>query len=228
MSCSRWMSQALAASVVLGATSTPLMAAVIIGNWEGSADGWADWNAGAFASPKYTYSSTDGITLGTQSLKLEQTGWNQNLSIKLQNTPGLKTAFLSNQLFSIDVTAAATTVEGWSKIEGFVINAAGYGFVGQPGDHLFGWGPGGGGAQTVTLTWNYAHLVDGNAGNGEITATEDSGWIELMLTTNNDGAAHNTFYFDNARLSQVPEPTAAAVALVAGAGLLGRRRMHTA
>ena len=205
MSWRKWCQQSLAAAVVLGGTSIPAMA-VVIGNWEGVDDGWVDWSAGALAAPKYTYSSTVGVTNGSQSLVLEQSGWNQNLAIKLQNV-GKKADFLANNLFSIDVTVPATTTGGWSKIEGLAINAQTYGFNNQPGSYLFGWGSTGGGAQTQTLSWDYSALVDGNAGNGEIAPT--AGWIELLITTNSDGV-HNTFHFDNARFTLIPEPTSLA------------------
>jgi hypothetical protein len=191
----------LVAATVLALCAAPTAsrADVVIGNWEDSADGWIDWGTqSAIAEPKYAF-STVGVTAGTKSVQVTQNGFNQGLSIKLQDN-GLRDAFVANTQFSIDFSVPANAAAGWAELYTLWINAQNYGFVGQtPVAPKLQYGFPNDSVRTTTLTWDYGALVDGNAANGEIAAT--AGWIEFILGTNSSDADHGVFYFDNARLS---------------------------
>lgn len=213
---------AVLSSAVLAGSAQAL---TVIGNWENAPDGWIDWgNQLSVADPtnmpsKYDY-GTIGVTLGSSSLKLIKSGWNQNLSIKLQNN-GLVDDFMANTTFMIDLTVPATTESGWAKIEEITLNAQGasWGDYKVVAPAFFGWGSGGGGAQSTTLVFDYsAYLSDPDV----LTLGHDPWWVEIIITTNSD-ASHGVFYFDNARL--VPEPTWLGLAGLA-AGLVIRRRRN--
>src|SRR5688572_15459181 len=73
------------AGLVLAVGAAVARADAIIGDWEDTTDGWIDWSNAQqpIAAPKFTY-DTVGVTSGNKSLKIEQVGWGQNLSLKLQ------------------------------------------------------------------------------------------------------------------------------------------------
>lgn len=197
--------------------------AVIIGNWENSADGWIDWGAGQtpIASPKFTYVNGPGVTLGDYSLRLFYFtgGYSQNLAIKLQSV-GAIPDFLANNTFAIDITYPAQSLStGFQEIYELALNADGYGFhsvggVPYPGSHVDYGGPTS--DYTYTLSFNYGSLL--NANGGPIAANPN--YVEFILSTNSDGANHRTFFFDNARLITVPEPSSIVLALGMAVGSL--------
>src|SRR5688500_5478989 len=79
------MLAAVGLAVAAAVAPSGARADAIIGDWEGTTDGWIDWSNGQapIAAPKFSY-DTIGVTSGSQSLKLTQVGWGQNLSLKLQ------------------------------------------------------------------------------------------------------------------------------------------------
>jgi hypothetical protein len=191
--------------------------AAIIGSWEGSPDGWIDWSEGQASvdtlPAKYEY-STIGATAGSQSLHLIKSGWNQNLSIKLNAAQ--KADFMANSFFSIDVTVPADTLGagGWAEIFNFTINAQGYGwndqFASPPVQFGF-WA--GSPVQTKTLIVDYSAI--------KALITPNPSYLELIITTNS-ASDRGDFYFDNAKF-YVPEP-ATLTLLGFGAAVLGRRK----
>jgi hypothetical protein len=216
------MSAALATALAIGGLAGSSLADVQIGDWEQSTDGWIDWGTGLpIAAPKYTY-STAGVTSGNYALQVNQTGWNQNLAIKLQNN-GLVDDFMAHTKLQIDLTVPSTTESGWAKIEEITLNAQGanWGDYKVTAPILFGWPAGGGGAQSTTLVFDYsAYLSDPDV----LTLGHDPWWVEIIITTNSD-ASHGVFLFDNARLTDpVPEPAALSVVGTVVMGLLCRRR----
>jgi hypothetical protein len=233
MSKQHYLIAVLSATVIFG-VSNLARAQYIIGNWEsGSADGWIDWsnNSGAglpitdvsYAS-KYSFSSTTGVTLGSSSLHLSHAGYQQNLAKKLEYTTGDVAAFFANDTFQIDVTyPAQTAVSGYQQIYQLALNASGFGFNNFPGtvNPVAGSNVGYGGPtsdNTFTLSFYYGGSI--GAGAGQISPT--SSYIELIFSTNSDGATHPDFYFDNARLvTAVPEPASVVLAGLGSLMLIG-------
>ena len=216
--------------------------AQVIGSWQGAGDnGWIDWgNLTSITAPAnmpVPYSFAAGVVPGyAQSLQLTKAGWSQDLSIKLENTPGDMAAFLNNHLFSITWSVPAGAGGGYEQLWGLYINASSYGFNLQPASEVSTTGSGsksgtggeldfwsGSPAQTQTITWDYSSILP------SITATPSSGYIELVLTSNSGGGAPNTFYFNNAVLSggPVPEPSTLALIGLGVAGLFWLRRKNS-
>lgn len=201
---------------------------VVIGDFEnGSYDGWIDWSSSQapLVAPKFTFSNSLGVTRGSSALVLTQNGWNQNLSIKLQDTtlhPDYRAAFLANTQIQFDITLPASTVSGWTQIFDLALNAEGWGFTSLasaqpvPGAQ-WGWGPDGGGVQQYTVTFDYSAAL--------AVIPANPNYVEFILATNNDGLdTHGTYHIDNIRLSSIPEPAALSLVGVAGLGLMRRRK----
>ncbi len=187
--------------------------AVVIGNWEGSPDGWIDWGEGQISVDDptlmpgmYDY-GTVGATNGSQSLKLTDQGWGQTLAIKL--TAAQRADFLASSLFSIDYSVAADTlgVGGYARIQGIAFNADGLSWTEidlAETENFWFWG--GSPERTQTLVYDYSAL--------KASINPNPNWIEIILVTNGqrdtDPAGPFELYFDNAQLL-VPEPTTMAL-----------------
>jgi hypothetical protein len=207
----------------------------VIGSWEQfnltdppgggnfNSDGWIDWsqnggsNQGVLVTDpsyagKYSASTTTGITLGSQSLELNQAGYQQNLAIKLEygtdvfNSTSDKTDFANNRAFAMDITYGPYTgaqndlASNYQQIYEVALNASGYGFNSLtinpvPGtNHYYPTdGITASPAYTYTMSVNYSSAL------ASYTPGVNGGYAEFILTTNSD-ANHGTFYFDNARL----------------------------
>jgi hypothetical protein len=225
-------------SVLALATSVQ---AQVIGSWLGSdSDGWIDWSGGQNPVLSYSkYSLVSGVVPGySQSLQLQESGWNQSLSIKLENNSPDQAYFFADQLLSVTWSIPAGTGGGYEQLWGLYINGGGgYGFTLQPASEVSITGSGetsgtgseldfwsGSPMQTQTVTWNYSGILaaleaDGNG--------PSSGYIELIFTSNSGGGAPNTFYFDQVTLSQVPEPTSLALIGLGAASLFWLRRKNS-
>ena len=134
MSAHPWFTRSVVAASALSLACSAALADVTIGTWEnGSADGWIDWGTQApldFTGGKYS-NSTTGVTDGTQSLRIDQNGWGQNLAIKLWNGNNQANFFDYTQ-FAIDFTVPAQATAGWTELYTLWINA-GAGFAGSIG-----------------------------------------------------------------------------------------------
>jgi PEP-CTERM motif len=216
--------------------------AQVIGGWQDYTDnGWIDWANGqsitsvANAAPAGAYSFVNSIIPGYDtSLRVEKSGWNQTLSIKLQNTPGDLSAFMDNHLLSFTFSTDGTGFSsGWDQINQFVINAPGWGFNMVPwadftatGDqaangampNFYFWGEG---VQSQTVTIDYSSILP------QISA--NPGYIELIFTSNNGGGAPDFLDFNNVVLSggPVPEPSTLALIGLGAAGMLWLRRKNS-
>jgi hypothetical protein len=175
----------------------------------------------ALTAPKWTYSSTTGVTLDSQSLHLSNAGYQQSLDLNLSFAQ--RQAFMANTMFSIDITYPAQTLSsGFSQIYQVALNAPGYGFSNAPGtanpvaSTTFGYGAATS-DHTFTLSLDYssalAAIAAASSGSGGIPS-----YVQIVFATNSD-AAHPDFYFDNARLSTVPEPSSITLAALAGAAM---------
>lgn len=179
--------------------------AVVIGDWEGTPDGWISWEDSQISiddptimPSKYDYAAT-GATSGSQSIKLTSQGYHQTLSIKLNAEQ--RAAFMANTTLSVDISVAADTlgVGGYARIQSITINADGIGWTSTDlGDtvNFYFWN--GSPARTQTFVFDYSTLKE--------SITPDPGFVELILTTN--GQRDTTpdpgpfeLYFDNAQLS---------------------------
>jgi hypothetical protein len=173
--------------------------AVVIGNWEGTPDNCIDWGNklsidDASNMPSiYGYDSTVGVTNGSQSLHVIQSGYGQRLAFRLNAAE--RAAFMANSVFSIDVSVAASGglyTAGYTNIEEVHMNAPGAGWTavasGTPLQFMW-WGTAG--ARTQPLVINYS------AFRNAITTTE---YIEIVITLNIAGGAPADIYFDNAQL----------------------------
>jgi hypothetical protein len=92
-----------------------------------------------------------------------------------------------------------------------------------------GWGPGGGGAQTITLEYNYHSGISGDNTDhkSDWLSNGTPGWVEIIFATNSD-ANHGYFQFDNVCLARnVPEPASMALAGCAACSVFGLRRFRT-
>jgi hypothetical protein len=206
--------------------STSFAAAVdVIGSWESmptSGDGWVSWSdsqAAIETLPAKYQAGTVGATLGSQSVHLITTGWSQTLAIKLQNI-GMMDEFMSHDTFSIDVSVAASGgayTAGYTQIAAVAMNAPGPGFKdvvsGNPINYYW-WSTSP--QRTTTLNVYYS------AFRGQIT--NPNSYIEIILATNTGGGAPPDIYFDNARLSGVPEPATIAMLSLGGLALIRRKR----
>jgi len=200
-------------------------AQTVIGSWQNNTgDGWIDWSHSGVSITNVAvtniYSFVDGVVPGyTQSLQVNEAGWNQSLSIKLEDIPGGRAAFVNNNLLTFTFTVPAWTNGGYSQLWGLYVNAGGgYGFTlqpyttntwsatgdtgansasGQPNFYFYNGSP----VQSQRVTFNYASILPAitNAGN---SAT--SGYIELIFTFNNGGGAPPYWWMNNVTLSGSP------------------------
>jgi hypothetical protein len=194
-------------------------AQTVIGNWEDPnnlMDGWFDWQGrGVYSQATY------GATNGTHSLKLltaDDGGgrWAQTLSIAIHER-GFVDDFLTSGKLAIDVSWKLSDWNGgnWSQVENLYFNSNNTGFMSlgrattdthQAPPWNGSWDSTNFGDDTRTLTWDMTALVDGNLGNGELTAVPSAnggGYLQLIFATNYDSAfdpSTAAFYFDNARL----------------------------
>jgi hypothetical protein len=192
---------------------------------------------------KYSYSTT-GVTQGSKALKISAgVPWQQNLAVRSYECSytgydaGGNTfvqGFLANSKIALDVTFVtadwvSTGPGDWAQV-GLNIQGTNVGWegMGRPDQDTGNPGyPGGwdsvhfGAMQTRTMLWDIGYLHDGNFDNKEITATGQSGYINLIFETNSGGfSSGGVYYFDNLRF--VPEP--ATMALLCLGGLFLRRR----
>ena len=185
---------------------------LVIGDWEGTPDGWIDWTDDQLSIDdpslmpgKYEYAMY-GATLGSQSIKFSDLGGNSTLTIKLNSTQ--RAAFLANDIFSIDLSVAADTlgVGGSAKIEKIIINADGIGWNATTVDQGFSFSSNGSSAASMTVTFDYSALK------ASIPASPT--YLNIILRTDGLCATGSSddvdFYFDNAQLlsADPPEPPA--------------------
>lgn len=216
----KWIGLALA-GLLLVSVQAP---ALVIGSWESmpnSGDGWIDWSQGQVAietlPAKYS-AGTVGVTLGSQSLRVDQSGWAQSLAIKLDASQ--RAVFMNSSTFSIDVSVRANdgTIEGgYSQIYMVYMNAEGAGWQSVTGTTPlnFYWWPGSP-QRTQTLSVDYSAFRS--------QVSPNPGWVEIILALNTGGGAPTDMYFDNAQLTGVPEP--ATLALLGAGALLSLRKRN--
>lgn len=210
----------LAVSLIAVASAN---ADVVIGDFEGGAAeaGWGEWNSGVQPFSSIITVTNEAATLGTGSVKIVQSGWDQNLAFSADGAT--RAAFMAHDQLKFDVIYPATTQEGWAQIFELAINSQHGGFVGLSlSADGAGWGAGGGGAITKTYTYDYSSGAGATNHKADWLANGAPGWIELIFATNSD-ANHGTFYIDNVRLVAVPEPASLATLALGGMALRRRR-----
>ena len=213
-------------SLLLASTSY----ATVIGNWESGStgDGWLGWSNGqtsigaswpgttTIGSVTYTQ-STIGATLGSDSLQVTDTGWNQCLAAQL--SPSQIATFMADSKFSIDMSEPSSasighTGGGYSQLNVLYMNAPGAGWTQISGASLeIDWWDGSP-AQTKTLSVDYSAFKS--------LVTPNPSYVQIIFALNNGGGAPSTFYFDNAQLT--PEPATMALLGLGGLALIRRKR----
>jgi hypothetical protein len=210
-------------TILLAVVLTSVSYAGVVGNWEsmpGNGDGWIDWsnNSGAGAGiqtlPQYAV-NTSWYTLGSQSLQLTKNGWAQTLSIKLEYL-GKNSEFLNNSKLEFDFAVPNLGgAGGWGKIENVSLNATGFPWASLPGStYQIGLWAGSG-------TVSHHMVIDYSAAKALVAATANTGYIELIFTTNND-SVNNQMLFDNVRFT--PEPATMSLFGLGGLALIRRKR----
>lgn len=210
----------LAVSLIAAASAN---ADVVIGNFEGGAaeTGWGEWNSGVQPFSSIISVSNEAATLGSGSVKIVQSGWDQNLAFGAD--AATRAAFMANDQLKFDVIFPASAEAGWAQIFDVAINSQHGGFVGTSfSADGAGWGAGGGGAITKTYTYDYSSGAGATNHKADWIANGAPNWIEIIFATNSD-ATHGTFYIDNVRLVAVPEPTSLAALGLCGMVLRRRR-----
>lgn len=213
--------------IALAVTATS-QAEVVIGDFEQTAPGWGLWSGGVQPwDANYTY-TTEGATLGSYAVQYTRAGggWAQSLAYSA-GTAGTIADFLAHDKLLVDVTFPATTLEGFAQVFEIALNSQYGGFVGKSyTDQGVGWGPDGGGAQTITLEYDYHSGIPGDNTDhkSDWLANGTPGWVEIIFATNSD-ANHGVFQFDNVRLvAAIPEPASLSLGGMAVAALLMSRR----
>ncbi len=182
--------------------TTAFPGAFVLGDWEGTLDGWYLW-----PDNPATYSfSTTGATLNQQSIKMsvDVTGrfiWILSIFLSPEELEILK----ANDLFSLDVTWDASEWIGdgnWCQVQWIAINAQDIGWNQIDGpasdtaspEEPGAWNPATfGDIHTRTIVWNYSEIPVANI--------PEAGWCQFSIATNHDvGFTNATYYFDNARL----------------------------
>lgn len=207
----------IAASLVVGfGLAQTSQADVVIGDFEGAAEtGWGSWSGGVAAFSPGISVSNEAATLGTDSLKIDISGWGQHLAYSA-GTAGTIADFEANNTLEFDVIFPETTSSGWAELFEVVLNSQYGGFTAiSSGAMQVGWGDGGGGAQTLNVALDYSTIKSAWTTNGT------PGWVELIFAFNDDGS-HPVKYVDNVRLT--PEPASAALLGLGGLMMTARRR----
>ena len=222
----------------LSGLAVATQAQMTIGDWQDYTDnGWIDWGNGksitdpANLAPAGAYSFVDGVVPGYDtSLRVQKSGWNQDLAIKLEYTPGAVAAFLTNNQLRFTISVDGTGYSsGYDQINTIYINASGYGWhsvpsaditatgdqSGTPGNFYF-WGEG---FQSQIVNVNYSSILP------LITATPGNGYIEIIFATNNGNNGPN--YLDLNDVMLVPEPSTLALIGLGAAGLFWLRRKNS-
>ena len=188
----------------------------VIGNWEGSDDGWTS------PSGILTNGQTVCVTLDNYSAGVDLSGWGQALKLQF-GAPSQKALFMQNNTFSIDFGVAASGgvyTSGYTHLQKIIMNNGSAGWQQVSGANplitYYWWGSAGERKTTYTVDYSayVASITDLNPdGTGP-------GYIEIIIETQTGGGAPIRMYFDKAELT--PEP--ATIALLGLGGLALRRR----
>ncbi len=242
-------------AAVLAAGSHSYGQAVVIGNFEGSTDGFAS----ASGDATLTSVAGPGVTLGTNSLRVAFDG---NSSFWGPKTPNLVTAhrdaFINAASYAFDLTMIGTELNGGQPFSGFAqsnelaitmfapdgpdpntdpdINLfVQRGAFGNLNDSLNRGGQWQGADGTRTLTWNLNNFTaddpttpPGDVKNVRQILADHPEIVEVTIWAVSQfcggTTAPHSFYFDNVRLNQIPEPGTFALLALGVPALAARRR----
>lgn len=182
--------------------------ALVICDWEGTPDNAKHWPTGVLVDDSsvmpsiYEYASI-GATSGSQSLKMT-TGTGDTYDVyqylALALTYDQREAFLDNNRVFIDFTVGPGTGGGRMQIYNVILNAEGMGWnsviddvTSSEGQLYFDmWN--GSPTRTMTLSFDY-----------DASGLSVPGYVEIIFEVQDGGSAEPYFYWDNARISYVPD-----------------------
>lgn len=217
---------AVAAFAVLGAASAA-RADYQLASFEDSApDGFGTWDSTNNVVVPFTSDTTGtvysygsyGATDGSVALDVNHSGFAQDLAYDFVAN-GNVAQFMNNDVLSFDLTSppAGTSTAGYWQIYDVDFNAQGAGFHGQATTPVYNqYYYTGFAGQTTTISINYDAY--------KATIAANPGWLDMIIAVNAGGGAPADFYFDNFKLSSVPEPGSIGLMAVGALGLLSRRR----
>ena len=188
--------------LALGLVSRSYGVEVVVGNFEGSLNGWRPGSGMTLS-----FGAT-GATAGTQALQVDGPG-NWHIAGLLDAKPHRTLLGTKGAKVTADVTAfAADMTTTWMQV-GMVINGQNNNDAGA--NNNIGWKELGSqnvtrDGQPHTLTWALSDTLT-----AAIAGADNSiGWFELALISNLDSASVTKFYVDNIKISY-PDPTSGIV-----------------
>jgi hypothetical protein len=184
--------------------SVPSLAGVVIGDFEGSLDGWV-MESGAVGTV-----STEFPTSGSNSLQVVfPNNW---ISVMKKSITSYATADLETISFDVTTRNDNSQIPAWWLHTNIIINSDVTGW--KDSGNLYSsvpWSP-----RTDTITWTVPQAIRDLLAGG-------AGWCDVLIVTNT-GSTGGTMWIDNVQLGIVPEPATMSLLGLGALALLKRRK----